>query len=209
MESKKDLSIKTVPVEVRVLTVDGKRMTKSVMDQIQDGDGLIYEFIDSKFIQTSTVLGWVKVPKKGRGTQEYKVLMYSKDGVLYKTAEKKIRKFGLSDLLCNETPPSKIMDNIEVAGTFPRSYAGVSLIKWVDNGNRFRQILGHENIRDRNNWENSEGYTKAVQKVLELSKLLPPAMRVFDQMSEIYTKSDIEYKIEDIFRPENQIFISI
>lgn len=76
----KELSIKTVPVEIRVLTVDGKRMTKSVFDQIiSTRYPDVVEFNGGKWLSLVSVLGWVR----GR---EDKHLLYHKDGVLFKSS---------------------------------------------------------------------------------------------------------------------------
>lgn len=88
MEGKKALSIKTVPVEIRVLTVDGKRMTKSVFNQITsnfNGHGIV-ECSDrfEQFTVLVDVLGWVYSGIEGDASGQHKHLIYAKNGILYK-----------------------------------------------------------------------------------------------------------------------------
>jgi hypothetical protein len=94
MESKKDLSIKTVPVEIRVLTVDGKRMTKSVFLQIQEyvrGDGYLFEIKDDSLKMVASSLGWVNLP-------DADWLLFNKGGMLCKIRKRHI------DFDCDKFP---------------------------------------------------------------------------------------------------------
>ncbi len=78
----KDLKIKTVGVQLNVVTVDGKKMTKSVFSQILyapcfDKEGLF---------KGDEILGFVK--------QDTRWLIWVKDGLLRKT---ELEKFSLND----------------------------------------------------------------------------------------------------------------
>lgn len=91
-DQQKELSIKTVPVEIRVLLVDGKRMTKSVFDQIKDvpsaGDIIKISPDFKKCNIIPNILGWVNYQEYDRFSKrdrKRKCLVYSIDGLLRKT----------------------------------------------------------------------------------------------------------------------------
>jgi hypothetical protein len=69
----KDLKIKTVGVQLNVITVDGKKMTKSVFSQIIKASC----FDKEGFFKGDEVLGFVK--------QDTRWLIWVKDGLLRKT----------------------------------------------------------------------------------------------------------------------------
>ena len=90
-DQQKELSIKTVPVEIRVLLVDGKRMTKSVFDQIMEvphANDIIKFSPDFKRCNIiPTILGWVNYQEYDRFSKrdrKRKCLVYSIDGLLHK-----------------------------------------------------------------------------------------------------------------------------
>lgn len=85
METKKELTIKTVPVEIKVLTVDGKRMTLSVFKQIPEVQGSIvfYNEDEREFQRTADPLGWSRV-------NEVDFLIYQEDGILRKAKKKSV-----------------------------------------------------------------------------------------------------------------------
>lgn len=86
-DQQKELSIKTVPVEIRVLTVDGKRMTKSVFNQITEVThaGKILKINESRVSIGCVVLGWVYSGVEGDLSGQYKHVVYHDDGVLMRT----------------------------------------------------------------------------------------------------------------------------
>ena len=99
METKIDLSIKTIPVEIKVLTVDGKRMTLSVFRQIPEYSGPYTEFKDGVLRPIVHVLGWCsffKAGKVGKYMFEpivhdvHKWIILSKDGVLFKCSDNRV-----------------------------------------------------------------------------------------------------------------------
>ena len=107
-DQKKELSIKTVPVEIRVLTVDGKRMTKSVFDQIIPARyPALIEYKDNRWVLLVSALGWV------RGSQNHH-LLYHKEGVLFKSTWERcfdsIGKLIVSELDIGDKPASVIDD---------------------------------------------------------------------------------------------------
>jgi len=69
----KDLSIKTVAVEIKVMTVDGKRMTKAVFDQIPESDPFDENLALKRGVQA---MGYVNT-KDSR-----EVLVFSENGQL-------------------------------------------------------------------------------------------------------------------------------
>ena len=68
-----ELSIQTVPVKIKLLEVDGKKMTISVFKQIPKVD--IDDFCNRYF--EHTILGWVN--------REGKHLIVARNSILYKT----------------------------------------------------------------------------------------------------------------------------
>jgi hypothetical protein len=76
----KDLSIKTVAVEIKVMTVDGKRMTKAVFDQIPQGDPFDERFELKRGVK---VLGYVLKKTNWSSTPD-EVIVFSESGQLKK-----------------------------------------------------------------------------------------------------------------------------
>jgi len=84
---KQDIIISTVPVTIKVIEVGGKKMTKAVFDQIQEGEWKDFFPIDNrdKFLEHN-FLGWVS-------TKEGHTVIYTKDGCLYKYRDTALYSF--------------------------------------------------------------------------------------------------------------------
>jgi hypothetical protein len=76
----KDLSIKTVAVEIKVMTVDGKRMTKSVFDQIPESDPFDEDFELKPSVQ---VMGYV-LKQNNWSAGPDRIILFSENGQLKK-----------------------------------------------------------------------------------------------------------------------------
>lgn len=69
-----DVTISTIPVEIKVITVGGKRLTLSVFNQIPDSDNFLLDMNEEERIQS--YLGWVD--------RDFPFVLFTVDGVLLK-----------------------------------------------------------------------------------------------------------------------------
>jgi len=216
MEDKKSLSIKTVPVEIRVLLVDGKRMTLSVFRQIIDGDGKLFSYENDSFLINCNVLGWVKNPEKRSGVNwSEKVLVYSRAGVLYKNMASKIERFGWHNLPNTQGSPHEVIDRIRDVISLHRDFCGeryVNILKegWDEDLNE-NSIFTLDEFILRSYHNNIEKISYEYMK----SKLFFMAeLDLYKSYLSIYLECKNSFEIHkqmvyQLFGDENQIFISI
>lgn len=197
MAKQKELNIKTVPVEIKVLTVDGKRMTKSVFTQIlqyDNGDGVLFELKEGKLNIIATPLGWVNLP-------DGDWLILNSMGILCKIRKTKI-SFSESKFPGYVGRPQSAISSSIHSNNFGLSFE--------ENGSTFRHVTKFKTIdeyrRDvypRTGYDISGYYEKDKKDWYAL----------WDEMKEFNDKFDAIKssfsEIDNLFAPNMQIFISI
>jgi hypothetical protein len=189
----KTLSISTVPVTIRVIEVAGKRMTKSVFTQIQKAkkDFLVdFDKDTLKYVWTGNPIGWVAAPYEE--LKNTKVLLFSYNGVL--------KKIGVKDVLWHSKENLPIhydwLSRIESELKAIKRYGIVSV---DDDGNG--SLLPKPASMPFDTYEGLKVRWIALCKEHEDFSIFWESVK-----SELNAHRKT---INNIFSPENQIFISI
>lgn len=95
MQQKSKLEIKTLSVQIRVLTIDQKRFTKSVFDQLPWGLLGYYDQGANCVATNCEVIGYVRVKIDGLTR---KVGLFVKDGQLFKARAKEYENFDFPNM---------------------------------------------------------------------------------------------------------------
>jgi hypothetical protein len=189
---KKELSIKTAPVEIRVLVVDGKRMTKAVFDQMQitePYDLYIFEESGNKFLWKGHILGWVMARSGHTG----RWLIYAQDGTLKRIHKDKIKKY--SKLY---TPIGYGYGYLFVANRLKENRIAL----YNEDGE-----ISKFCIRDKTAFWSEKAYLDSKEKWEKDWELLKEESAKWAKVEDVC--NDFNSKIDDLFSSENQIFISI
>lgn len=189
----KDLSIKTVPVEIRVLLVDGKRMTKAVFDQMQiteSSDLFVFKELENRFLWKGAILGWVMARTGDPG----KWLIYGKDGTLKRIHESEIGIFSLKNMPIGDN--DKLLRAIHTVRSSP---IGIENEEGRYHEDRVRGL-------DSFGW-NETSYSRYFKEWTEAWNIWKEAHNTWGKVDSVC--SDFNSKVEELFASKNQIFISI
>lgn len=82
---KKSIEISTLSITIKTLTLDGKRFTKSVFNQLQERP--LFQKVSGEWREYGRIIGFVNIPE-----DEYRWLILEKDGHIYKSLGKPHRE---------------------------------------------------------------------------------------------------------------------